>query len=35
MLWVVLHMNSIWYCDETTITFIGFLEVGQVSESSG
>ena len=26
-------LDTIWYCDETTITLIGFLKVGQVSES--
>ena len=30
---VVFHLKNIWYCDETTITLIGFLKVGQVSES--
>ena len=31
---VVFHLKNIWYFDETTITFIGFLKAGQVSESS-
>jgi len=30
----VFHLCIIWYCDETTITLIVFLKVGQVSESS-
>jgi len=30
----VFHLKNAWYCDETTITLIGFLKVGQVSESS-
>jgi len=30
----VCHLYIIWYCDETTITLIAFLKVGQVSQSS-
>jgi len=30
---MVFHSKIIWYCDETTITLIVFLKVGQVSES--
>jgi len=30
---LVFHSKIISYCDETTITLIGFLKVGQVSES--
>jgi len=30
----VFHLNIVWYCDETTITLIVFLKVGQVPESS-
>ena len=30
----IFHLYIIWYCDETTITIIVFLKVGQVSESS-
>jgi len=30
----VFHLHIVWYWDEATITFIVFLKVGQVSESS-
>jgi len=30
----VFHLNNIWYCDETTISLIVSLKVGQVPESS-
>jgi len=30
----VFHLKNICHCDETTITLIGFLKVGQASESS-
>jgi len=29
----VFHLKNIWYRDETIITLIDFLKVGQVSES--
>ena len=28
----VFPLENIWYCDETTMTLIGFLKFGQVSE---
>jgi len=30
----VFHLNIVWYCNETTITLIALLKVGQVPESS-
>jgi len=30
----VFHLYIIWYCDETAMTLVVFLKVGQVSESS-